>query len=444
MTSLRLRLGAGLVLLLALLFTGGGAALHALTRARLLAAVDAELESLARSLAWMAEDEGDGLSFEPDEDAAGDALLPPGAHFAILLPDGSRWRSSPGPPPAEPRRTVRLDLPPRRDPDAPGPFLEGRPLTVVVSRSVAGEGRFLANLRQGLFLAGLGTLAAAALLVALAVRRGLAPLERLSAGVAAVGAAELGRRFDTDLPRELQPIARALNELLARLEEAFARERRFNAAVAHELRTPLAELRAVLEVTERTGGGEAEVRTALADALDAAGRLERLATGLLALRRFETGEALPPSGTVRLAEVLQQAWQAQAAAARWRGLRLELDGEGPAACRCLPELAEVVVQALVENAIQHAPEGTTVRGSVAAADGRVRLRLCNPAPGLEPADLSRLFEAFWRKDAARSSPDNLGLGLHLAATAARAAGLELEATLEDGDRLCFELAGPEA
>ncbi len=392
----------------------------------------------------MAEDEGYSLSFEPDEDAAGDALLPPGVHYEILLPDGSRWRGSPARPGAGPQRTVRLDLQPRRDPDAPGSFLEGRPLTVVVSRSVAGEERFLANLRQGLLLAGLGTLVAAALLVALAVRQGLAPLERLSAEVGAVEAAGLDRRFDTALPRELQPIARALNDLLARLEEAFARERRFNAAVAHELRTPLAELRAVLEVAERTGAGEAEVRTALADALEAAGRLERLATGLLTLRRFETGEALPPPGTVRLAEVLQQAWQAQAGAARRRGLRLELAGAGTATCRCLPELAEVVVQALVENAIQHAPEGSTVRGRVEVGDGQVCLRLCNPAPGLGPADLPRLFEAFWRKDAARSSPDNLGLGLHLAATAARAAGLDLEATLDGENRLCFELAGPEA
>src|SRR5262249_13255840 len=138
-----------------------------------------------------------------------------------------------------PARMVRAFLAPRQDEQSP-PHSSGRRVTVAVARPT---NEIVATLHTlDLLLWGLAsaTLMLAALATVFAIRGGLRPLAQLSAGVDAIDAGRLGERLSIHgLPRELQPTVDKLNELLARLETAFARERQFSADVSHELRTPL-------------------------------------------------------------------------------------------------------------------------------------------------------------------------------------------------------------
>ena len=159
---------------------------------------------------------------------------------------------------------------------------------LVLGREFGTVERSLAALRTALVLTGAGTIAALAGIVGWGVRRGLMPVKQLGQAVANVDAGSLATRFTTEpLPAELRPIAERLNDLLARLEVSFARERRFTATAAHELRTPLAELRTLAEVNLATPSSESERIESWKDALASTQRMESLALHLLELTRAE-------------------------------------------------------------------------------------------------------------------------------------------------------------
>ncbi|MBC7367206.1 MAG: ATP-binding protein, partial [Undibacterium sp.] len=107
-----------------------------------------------------------------------------------------------------------------------------------------------------------------------------------------------------------------------------------------------------------------------------------------------------------------------------------------------PVLLRSILGNLFDNAVDYTPAGGTIGiGLAATAQGGVAVSVVNPAEGLEPADVARLFDRFWRKEAARTGGSHVGLGLSLARTFATAMGWTLTAALE-GRRLGFTLAGP--
>jgi hypothetical protein len=166
-------------------------------------------------------------------------------------------------------------------------------ISLVVGRDRASLDDTLSTLRTSLLLVGTGALAALIGIVRWGVRGGLAPLHHLGENVAMVDAASLATRFPVEpLPEELRPLSSRLNELLARLESAFARERRFTANAAHELRTPLAELRTLAEVNLLTPSTELERVESWRDALSTTRRMESLALRLWNLHVSKIPRAL--------------------------------------------------------------------------------------------------------------------------------------------------------
>ena len=308
---------------------------------------------------------------------------------------------------------------------------------LVVASARRGLDRTLATLQLVLAGSGVLLLLATALVVPRVLRRELKPLEALAAEAAGIDAATLSARFATEgLPGELAPIGARLNELLARLEDSFERERRFSSDVAHELRTPVAELRTLAELAIKlpdTRAADADQET-LAIAL----HLESILTRLLALARGERS-GLPEREWVGLAALVRDVCDPFREKAAARELAFKVNAQANAQAETDPVLLGSILRNLVDNAVAYTPRGGTVEVEAGADNGRLALRVVNTTDGIEERDLPHLFERFWRKDAARTADGHMGLGLSLARTFAGAIGCELSATLVGPGRLAVAL-----
>jgi signal transduction histidine kinase len=291
-----------------------------------------------------------------------------------------------------------------------------------------------------LLLVGVGALAMLSALVYWGVRAGLAPLDRLGGSVAAVDAGSLATRFQVaSLPAELQPIVVRLNELLARLESAFARQRRFTATAAHELRTPLAELRALAEVNLTTPGNATESEQSWRDALETTLRMESLALRLLDLTRAEDRALVLQRSTVSLAQAFAAAWRPWSGRAAERQIEPRVALPPELSAEADPTLLAVVLGNLCGNAVEHSPRGSPVTVQGNRTIDEISLRFENRTDELTEADLPHLFEPFWRKDTARSDGHHHGLGLALAAEFATLLGGKISTSFDGNGIVAFTL-----
>ncbi len=372
---------------------------------------------------------------------AGTGPLPgparPGRRFAdAVLPDGTAVRVTRLSFAAQPDAD-EFDPPPARPVAAAGVPRER--LTLVVAhdrRSIEGP---LAVLLTGLSFAAAVVVAGLLGLVTWGVRRGLRPLADVSRLADRIGPATLDVRFPAAdaVPRELRPIATKLNDLLGRLQAGFDRERRFSAAVAHELRTPVAELRSLCEVTLRWPGDGPAAADALAgalvDALDIAREMGTAVENLTLLARCQAGVEQLRVETMCLSAAVDDQWGRCRARAAERTLEVDVDVAHPRPVRADPRAVSVVLRNLLENAVEHATAGGRVRVRTAQADGRTTLLIGNSVAGLDPADLPHLAEAFWRKDAARTSRAHVGMGLAIVDAYCRVADIDLRTRLDARD-----------
>ena len=254
------------------------------------------------------------------------------------------------------------------------------------------------------------------------------------------GGREKERFAVEELPSELKPIAGRLNDLLARLEGSFERERRFSANLAHELRTPIAELRSQAELAlkwpeERNAESDRQV-------LEIALQMESLVTRMLELARAEQ-TAMIEKKRVELAEVVDGILVPLAVTIETRRLKVRREIAEEAVLASDPVLVRSIVSNLLENAVHYSREGGEIRVVAAIEVKSFELRVSNPADNLQTGDLPRLFERLWRKDSARTGDGaHAGLGLALAKSLAEQLGFELTASLNDARVLTMTLRGP--
>lgn len=455
MSSLRRRFTWSFAAVLLVVAAAVGLLVQQLVRDALVAQFDFGLHAKASALAALLELDGPVLEFD---DALGS--MPEYADgrtdeaFAIWGPDGQPLTHSRSLADfAVPRRAGAdgaaaswdLSLPDGRsaralglvavigpDEDLPPVAPEDLPrVTVVVVRDRSELDARLTTVGLGL----LGALAAALALgawgLSLTVRRGLEPLDRLGNRVAAIDAAHLDTRLGVaGLPDELQPLADKLDELLERLEAAFGRQRRMTAAMAHELRTPIAELRSATDVARRWPEDGELTGDALVTAGDVAARMGRSIDAVMHLCRLEAGQESLEPADVALRAAVDEVWSSYAEHAATRRVELANELDEAAVLHADPRLLGLVLRNLLDNAASFSSPGR-VRVWSDPARG-VLLGVENPATELGDADLARLAEPFWRKDDARSDGAHSGLGLTLVHAVAAVLGLEVRFALRDG------------
>jgi signal transduction histidine kinase len=267
----------------------------------------------------------------------------------------------------------------------------------------------------------------------LIARRGLAPIDRLTAEAAVLGTGDArGRLSDPGREDEVGRLARTLNGMLDRLEAAVDRERAFTADASHELRTPLAILRAEVELAAGHSR-DAEVEASLRSALEEADRLGVLIDDLLALARAESA-GIGRDHVVDVAAVADSVVARFGVLAATRGVDLRRAGAGSLTLVGDGPSVERAVGNLVDNAVRHTPAGGSVEVEVqAVAGGGARVSVADTGPGLGGGDVDRVLDRFARAAVREPAADAGGAGLGLAIVAAVAAAHGGSATVANRD-----------
>jgi signal transduction histidine kinase len=224
-----------------------------------------------------------------------------------------------------------------------------------------------------------------------------------------------------------------------RLEEAFARERRFVADASHELRAPLAVLRAETELALRRERTDDEYRAALQSIAHEATRLEELVDELLAASRAEVDAQ--QRETLDASELVREIGTRVRPAAAAREIAVTIDAAGSVLARANRGTVERALLAVAHNAIEYGRERGTVRMSATRENGLVRIQIADDGPGFTSDALQHATERFWRGDNGRPR-GGTGLGLAIARTMVEANGgaLKLGNAANSGAVVTFELA----
>lgn len=266
--------------------------------------------------------------------------------------------------------------------------------------------------------------------------RGLRPLDKLSENIGRIRSQDLHQRIETGkLPAELKPVADSLNEWLGRLEESFERERRFSSHAAHELRTPLAEIRSIAELGARWP--EEATPERCAEIISVTGELETLLDKLSLLARADARRQPVQRETHELSTLVSATLTRHEEKARQRQLDIQTRIDG-AILSTDPVLWNAIFQNLIGNAVSHAPSGSRISLHVTPS----LISVSNPAPELSPEDLPHIFERFWRKDESHGGYEHSGLGMSIVKACSQLLGGRCTAKMTASGELLIEVKFP--
>lgn len=322
---------------------------------------------------------------------------------------------------------------------------KGQPIDVVVAAAIRID-HHQAYMRSFVKTLWLFVAAAVALMVLLGwwtVRRSLAPLRTMRAQAQVVTAQQLGRRVPVqNMPVELAELAHSLNDMLARLEEAFKRLSDFSSDIAHELRTPVSNLMTQTQVALSQPRAADNYRQVLESNAEELERMARMIADMLLLAKADNGLVLPNREPVDLATEVQALFDYFEAVADDKSLTLRLDGA--ANVRADRLMLRRAVANLLSNAVRHATRGTVVQVRLAQNESGATLSVENTGDTIAPELLERIFDRFFRVDSARQhTSEGTGLGLAITRSIVVAHGGSIGATSANGViRLTMQLPTP--
>jgi signal transduction histidine kinase len=413
---IRLRLTLAFAGAMALVFVATGAFVYF----RLASSLDATIDSGLRTRAN-----------ELSELVTGGKLDMPGRFAQVIRPDGTTLDASATPliSSEEATRASRgpllLDRAPFGEFDS-GRLLalpvaaDGRPLVLVVGAPTEARADTLERLLTQLLVAAPIALLLASLLAYALATAALRPVESMRRRAAAIEPSDRGRRLPVpDTDDEIARLGETLNDLLARLESARERERRFVADASHELRTPLALLRSELELAQRRPRSREELESALASAAEETERLSRLADDLLVLARADADGLALRREELRVRDLAERVGSRFERRASESGRTVDIGA--PSGLEVVGDGArlEQALTNLVDNALRHG-DGE-VRITARADNGSVELHVLDEGAGFDDDFAAQAFERFSRADEARGN-GGAGLGLAIVQAIAQAHG----------------------
>ena len=236
------------------------------------------------------------------------------------------------------------------------------------------------------------------------------PVERLRATSGALARGDLAARAPEQGPTEVAELGAAFNVMATRLEELFDARRELVAWASHDLRTPLAAIRAIVEAIEDGVAAPEHYTQALGEQTRT---LSTLVDDLFELARIDAGVLTLELKEVSLAGLVDSCVRGLEVEAGRRNVRLETRVDGAPPVRCAPDKVERVLLNLLTNALRHTPADGSIAVLVEPASDHVRVSVEDSGDGIAPEALRRVFDRFWRADPARAAGSS-GLGLAIA------------------------------
>jgi heavy metal sensor kinase len=273
--------------------------------------------------------------------------------------------------------------------------------------------------------------------------RALQPIAEITETARAISAQDLSARLQLPATEdEVGRLATTFDSMLARLEDAFRRERQFTADASHELRTPLAAMQMIISATLTRRRSTDDYEQALGDLGHEVERLRTLTEGLLQLARGDLKRAVTKAEDVDLTLLLKDVIDSLQPLAEEKGLRI-ID-QTPDADLLIHGDSDTLIRLfvnLVDNAIKYTEQGAITVTAASAADQQVHVTISDTGMGIAPAHLPQIFERFYRVDQSRSK-EGAGLGLAIAREVTQAHGGTLSVTSELGQGTTFTVQLP--
>jgi heavy metal sensor kinase len=310
---------------------------------------------------------------------------------------------------------------------------------VGVAESLAPVQRELAGLRRAL----LGSFFFTLLLPVAGgwwiARGALRPVEAMAAQARLITDRTPGSRLASPNPEdELGLLAKAFNDLLARLESALSQQRHFMADASHELRTPVSIARTAIEVTLSRGGRpEDEYRDCLGVVAQQTRRLSRIVEDMFMLARADVAGLPLERGSLYLDELVADCVKETSVLAAPKGVDLDWRGPSDLEAHGDERLLRQMLINLLDNAIRHTPSGGRVCVDLVGRPDAVEVAVTDSGGGIPEDERDRVFQRFVRLDASRRAGEGAGLGLPIARAIAEAHGGTLVLAHSDGSGSTF-------
>ncbi|MCE5187179.1 MAG: HAMP domain-containing histidine kinase [Planctomycetaceae bacterium] len=453
MRSLKWRLICGMIASMVLLLVCFSTLVYHFMSRSIRSQFDAMLRSSADLMCAAVEWSTDGLEFEFDVQSSEYAENGVSCYYEFRRPDGEILERSPslkqdesihfepGNRPIAFRtwamndaarvRGIAVMFHPRTESEQPG---AAPVLVLTVARNFEEIAKQLAFLKYLLAAASAAIIALACGVAAIVVKVSLAPLTSVAHQIEDVGEENLGRRvLGERLPAEVALIQNRINSLLERLELSFQRERSLNANLAHELRTPLAGMRSIIDVTlvkERAAG---DYREALAELIPIIDDMNQMSETLLLMTKIETGQAVFEPELLRVSPLVDKCWAAMAAKAHSSAIVFENNLNQNILCRSNADGLLVVFSNLLGNAVEYTNKGGRIWVTSQKRKENVEIVFENTGSQLTDEQVRNVFDPYWRADLVRSKTNvHFGLGLALAKRIIKVLGGKMRAETASG------------
>lgn len=322
----------------------------------------------------------------------------------------------------------------RPDTQAPPTDSPGNVFELTVAESTAGMDRQLRDIAEALLLGGLFLVASCSVVASLMARWLNQPVLRVAENVASIDTTTLHKRLSLNhTPREMRPIITQFNALLDRVTHAMQRERRFSTAIAHELRTPLAELQSLADVAlidcDHDPSLREDPRDVFLETTAITARMGHLLDLLAVIHRTDDGQTRLQTRKIDLREVMLKLGDLFRADILASGRDLEITLSASAILvRTDPSVLEAIATNLLRNALQHATPGCLIE--LAVTSSPPTLSVSNATDTLVVEDLAKLTEPLWQKDTSRTEQERFGIGLTLSRAYTELIGARLSFALD--------------